>query len=1066
MRHHLRLLLLVSAAWVLLGTGCSPAAKQTRRLQQADQYLADGDFDKAEVEYLNALKADPANGYAIGRLGILYFQQGRMSRAPAYLLKGRELRPEDCPVRVQLSVLYLAMKRFADARTEVAYVLQHQPENPEAPLVLAQASAQPKEIQEATTLLQHLPTARTAPVLSALALLDLRQQKFTEAEALLHQAQAADAKFAQLYSVLGVYYQATKNLKLAGDAFGAAAQLSPLRSPARFQQIRFDIQNGQTEQARQLLTDLTKKAPDTLTAWLLLAEMAYQEKKYDDGLDFVGKILGRDPDSLQALMLDARLFLAKGDTDKALAELDRLGKIQNKSPELEYQYGLTYFTAGDLAKAADNLNQAIILAPKYLDPIMLLAEVNLKKKDYSPVVTAMKPVVEKLPDLVQAQEMLAAAYVGQQNYDEAMALYRQLAEKHPQSPYILQIAALDRQLGHPDEARQLFEHALEVNPDLVAASEELIDMDLTIRDFASARKRAEALKARHPDQPIPYLLLGKIAVAQNDSAQAETAFQKAVELEPASPVADLALASVYATTHQDQKALASLELAARNMPKNPQILFSIGQTQERLKNYPAARDAYEQALAVEPKFSDALNNLAYIYAEYLNQLDKAQDLAQRARTLAPTEPHIADTLGWILYERGQYQRAVPLLQESAAKLPNEADAQFHLGMALYMMGDQEAARNALQHAADIGHDLPGKDLLTQRLALLNQPATATGPEMRAGLEKLIARQPDDPVALTRLALLDSNEGHSDKARTALNTVLQANPHNLEASLALIRVYQARKETAQALELAKSVHNDAPGNAAATRLLGRLAFETGDYVWAAGLLQEALRNEPNDPALLFDFAEAAFSVGRSAEAEDAMRQVQQSGLVFPGTQEAARFLDMAALAANPNPDALPKVEQILKADPNYVPALMAQGLIDEKRGEIPAARQSYEKALERYPNFSPAKKRLALLAAAAATSDAKALDLANQARNAFPQDAEVAQALCILCYRNGDFGRAASLLKESIDRLGEDPRRLFYLGMAQYRLKDAGGAQSLQRALELGLKDDAAAEARRTLAEKK
>jgi len=61
----------------------------------------------------------------------------------------------------------------------------------------------------------------------------------------------------------------------------------------------------------------------------------------------------------------------------------------------------------------------------------------------------------------------------------------------------------------------------------------------------------------------------------------------------------------------------------------------------------------------------ALNNLAYLYAERLNQLDKAYGLARKARALKPEDPASADTLGWILYKRADFEQALTLLKESA-----------------------------------------------------------------------------------------------------------------------------------------------------------------------------------------------------------------------------------------------------------------------------------------------------------------------------------------------------------------------------------------------------------------
>lgn len=69
-----------------------------------------------------------------------------------------------------------------------------------------------------------------------------------------------------------------------------------------------------------------------------------------------------------------------------------------------------------------------------------------------------------------------------------------------------------------------------------------------------------------------------------------------------------------------------------------------------------------------------------------------------AREAAPEDPFVADTLGWILYQRGLHQRALALLQESVQKLPDHPEVQFHLGLAAEKAGDRETARTALTAA--------------------------------------------------------------------------------------------------------------------------------------------------------------------------------------------------------------------------------------------------------------------------------------------------------------------------------------------------------------------------------
>ena len=169
------------------------------------------------------------------------------------------------------------------------------------------------------------------------------------------------------------------------------------------------------------------------------------------------------------------------------------------------------------------------------------------------------------------------------------------------------------------------------------------------------------------------------------------------------------LARVYLASNKQAEALAKLETVLSKNPKDTAALMQVAMIQSQAKNYTAARDACEKLLAVNPQFGPALNNLAYLYAEQFNQLDKAFELARKGKDLAPQDPYTADTLGWIVYKRGDYPWALSLLHESATKMPSTAEVLYHLGMTHYMMGEEDPARTALQRAVQLSADFPGRD---------------------------------------------------------------------------------------------------------------------------------------------------------------------------------------------------------------------------------------------------------------------------------------------------------------------------------------------------------------------
>jgi cytochrome c-type biogenesis protein CcmH/NrfG len=233
------------------------------------------------------------------------------------------------------------------------------------------------------------------------------------------------------------------------------------------------------------------------------------------------------------------------------------------------------------------------MAPGFTEAVVGLAGLNIRKGDFSTAIAALKPVVQQRPGLIQAWLLLADAYRGQGNLDDALAVYRRLSEMFPknaQSPFLMGLILVQQK--KPDEARQAFGKTLELAPDYLPALEQLVNLDLAGKQFPVAIQRVQDAVTRAPKAPGPQLLLAKIYLAQNDAAKAETALQKAIELQPDSPTAYFLLARLYIATNQHQKALANLnEVVAKN-PKDVGALVLIGVIKDHQKDYSAARETY------------------------------------------------------------------------------------------------------------------------------------------------------------------------------------------------------------------------------------------------------------------------------------------------------------------------------------------------------------------------------------------------------------------------------------------------------------------------------------------
>lgn len=1042
-------------------TGCSADSRVARLLEDAERDYASQRYDEAEIEYKNVLQIDGQNGPAIARLGQIFHVQGRDARALAFLEKGKELQPDDLETRLRYGLASLATGNTKEARDEGIYLLPRLVGNEQAALLLVESSTA-AELEATRQLLMAQP--KNAATLVALGEAALRQNRTKEAEADFQAALAIDPKSIGAQSGLGVLYWSQNNLPAADEAFRRASEASAPRSPKRLQYAQFKLQTGDMAAGRKLLETISQESPDYLPVWVWLAELAAMEKNFTESETLLARALARDPLHAEALVLGARVRIAKGEIDKGIVELERLRGLFPKSAQITYQLGLALTAKGETNQALTQLAQAALTLPQ---AGLAIGEIGLRTRNYAAALTALRPLVQQHPEVIEARILLADALRANGDFDEALALYTQLEAQRPGDAAIVFARGLTH-LGQnrESEARAAFLRVRELAPGHAGAATRLTELDLAHKRYTVARERLEADLVAVPQSSAHALLLAQVGLAEGNSATAEAALKRVIALQPDSPIAQFQLARIYMTAKDPQKAIDNLEAATKSGAPNFAALLLLGIIRDERKEYAAARDAYEKALALQPKSSLVLNNLACLYSDQFGEIDKAYDLAQRARALQPLEPRTADTFGWVLVKKKQYAAAVPILQESALRLPEEPEVQYHLGMALYYLGDEPRAREAFDRAIATPDKITAPDEIRQRLAILAlDPALPSSAE-RAAHEKRLQQRTDDPVARLRLGAWSERDGALDQALAHYRAALQANPANAGALLGTARIYASKNELPKALEAAKAARAAAPTDPAAAHLVGRLAFATGDYKWAASILNEAARTRPDDAELLYDHALAAYSIGRVGEAEDAVRSALQARPAFSQEKSAREFLELIDFSTRPPQSAaeVARIERLAKDTPDRVPVLMALSAIRERAGNIDAAKRSYEEALSRYPDFSPAQRKLTLLHAAGATHEAKAAALALKARQAFPDDPEVARAGGIIAYRQGDFARAANLLGEAAAKTTPDGELMYYLGMAQYRANQRGaGKTSLLRALDLGVKEPLAAEARKSLA---
>jgi len=412
-------------------------------------------------------------------------------------------------------------------------------------------------------------------------------------------------------------------------------------------------QLGQTDAARAEFSRALEIKPDFPAGLLALAHLEARTGRMKEAADYYDRLLAKEPSSLPALLGRADLAAGMGRMDEAVRLLNeaRQGHPDNLGPSL--LLANLHLRSGQARKAEDLLKGLLPEHPR--DPRLLDAMVDLSKAQ------------GKRDDALHYQQMRVAV------------------TPHALDP-LRRLAILQFRSGRRLEADQTLDKALALAPDDAGLLAATVTFALGRRDFDAALIRARAIKQRPTLRALGLRLEGDIRLAQGKAVEASQLFREAGALAPSAEVLAKEAEAWQQAGDPDQARTRLREWLAAH-PKDTSILNTAAELALSEGRYDEAKGLYERLLILQPTAVRALNNLAWLYDQ--REDPKALTLAEQAHRLAPDDPQITDTLGWILIRREFLERGLDILKQAFKGLPDDPSIRYHLAVA-YQKTDQPA----------------------------------------------------------------------------------------------------------------------------------------------------------------------------------------------------------------------------------------------------------------------------------------------------------------------------------------------------------------------------------------
>jgi tetratricopeptide (TPR) repeat protein len=189
-----------------------------------------------------------------------------------------------------------------------------------------------------------------------------------------------------------------------------------------------------------------------------------------------------------------------------------------------------------------------------------------------------------------------------------------------------------------------------------------------------------------------------LLVRQGQVDQARQLIRAVPEKEPGDARAKLqAEVQVLREARRWQEAWQLMGAALQRFGDDIELIYEKAMLAERIERFDDMEALLRRIMTLEPNHYHAHNALGYSLADRNQRLPEARQLIVRALELAPGDPFITDSLGWVEYRLGNREESLRLLRQAYGARPDPEIAA-HLGEVLWVSGQRDEARQVWQDA--------------------------------------------------------------------------------------------------------------------------------------------------------------------------------------------------------------------------------------------------------------------------------------------------------------------------------------------------------------------------------
>jgi tetratricopeptide (TPR) repeat protein len=440
---------------------------------------------------------------------------------------------------------------------------------------------------------------------------------------------------------------------------------------------------GDSPAARHTLASLLVNASDLQAAKPLFAELlaAAPEAEVGPTLLQVQGALSRYPDRKAANTL-----------------IQELSGPYVSRPEAHFARAQGAAAAEDYAGALVSIKEALRLKPDW-DQAALVQSKLLARDDRAAGLRYLDEFLRTHPNSQEIRLNYARGLIGERRYPEAREQFQKLLEANEANADLaFTVALLSIQINDLESADRQLKQVLSLgykDPDSVRFQIAQVNEELKRLEEAARWYRS----VEGGDQYVASHARYAVILARQSRLEEARAYLR--DLKPQNEPQRVQLVQAEAQLLREvrdyQQSYDVLKQALDVQPDHPDLLYDIALAAEKVDRLDVVESSLRKLISMRPEHAQAYNALGYTLADRTDRFAEAKDYIAKALELAPGDPFILDSMGWVQFRMGNIAEGLEYLRRAYEQRPDPEIAA-HLGEALWAKGRRDEAQQVWQEA--------------------------------------------------------------------------------------------------------------------------------------------------------------------------------------------------------------------------------------------------------------------------------------------------------------------------------------------------------------------------------